>query len=56
MYSETGNYPQAIAIAQQALDLANQQQNTSLATALRANLTRYQHQSEQPASPSTPNP
>jgi tetratricopeptide (TPR) repeat protein len=56
MYSETGNYPRAIAIAQQALDLANQQQNTSLATALRANLTRYQHQSEQPASPSTPNP
>ena len=55
MYSETGNYPQAIAIAQQALDLAKQQQNTDLATALRANLTRYQHQSEQPASPPMPN-
>jgi hypothetical protein len=47
MYSETGNYPQAIAIAQQALDLAEKQQNPALATALRNNLTRYQHQSGQ---------
>jgi tetratricopeptide (TPR) repeat protein len=53
MYSETGNYPQAVATAQQALDLA-EKQNPDLATALRANLTRYQHQSEQPASQASP--
>ncbi len=44
MYSETGNYPQAVLIAQQALDIADKQQNSELATALRANLARYQHQ------------
>ena len=47
MYSETGNYPQAVTIAQQALDIAGKQQNSDLATALRANLDRYQHQAEQ---------
>ncbi len=46
MYSETGNYPQAVAVAEQALALAEQQQNSDLATALRANLTRYQHQAQ----------
>ena len=49
MYSETGNYTQAISTAQQALDLADQAQNTTLAESLRANLTRYQHQSEEAA-------
>jgi tetratricopeptide (TPR) repeat protein len=47
MYSETGNYAQAVNIAQQALDIAEKQQNTDLATALRANLARYQHQAGQ---------
>jgi tetratricopeptide (TPR) repeat protein len=44
MYSETGNFSQAVIIAQQALDIADKQQNTELASALRANLARYQHQ------------
>jgi tetratricopeptide (TPR) repeat protein len=44
MYSETGNFSQAVLIAQQALDMAEKQQNSELATALRANLARYQHQ------------
>ncbi|MGA9587221.1 MAG: tetratricopeptide repeat protein [Terracidiphilus sp.] len=46
MYSETGNYPQAIAVTQQAIEIADKQQNTDLATALRANLARYEHQAE----------
>jgi tetratricopeptide (TPR) repeat protein len=44
MHSETGNYAQAVAIAQQALDLAVHQQNAELAGALRDSLARYQHQ------------
>ncbi len=44
MYSETGNYAHAVTIAQQALDLAEKQQNGDLANALRANLVRYQQQ------------
>ncbi|HMG86172.1 MAG TPA: tetratricopeptide repeat protein [Terracidiphilus sp.] len=44
MYSETGNYAQAIGTAQLALDLAEKQQNAGLAASLRANLGRYQHQ------------
>ena len=52
MYSETGNYREAIAIAEQALNLAEQQQNASLASALRGNLARYQHQaSDAPTQP-----
>jgi tetratricopeptide (TPR) repeat protein len=60
MYSETGNYPQAVATAQHALDLAEKQQNGDLAAALRANLARYQGQagaaSVAPASKSSPKP
>ena len=52
MYSENGNSPQAVTIARQALDLAEQQQNSDLALSLRANLAHYQHQSE----PSDHNP
>ncbi|HTM16934.1 MAG TPA: tetratricopeptide repeat protein, partial [Terracidiphilus sp.] len=51
MYSETGNYPQASITARQALDLAEKQQNTDLAAALRANLALYQRQSESQTSP-----
>jgi len=46
MYSETGNYSQAITVAQQALDIADKHQNADLATALRANLARYQQQAK----------
>jgi tetratricopeptide (TPR) repeat protein len=46
MYSETGNFSQAVIIAQQALDLAEKQQNSELATTLRANLARYQFQAQ----------
>ena len=46
MYSETGNYQEAVATAKRALDLAEQLQNTELANALRGNLARYQHQAE----------
>jgi tetratricopeptide (TPR) repeat protein len=46
MYSETGKYVEAVSIAAQALDLAQKQQNAELATALRANVARYQHQAE----------
>jgi tetratricopeptide (TPR) repeat protein len=46
MYSETGAYQQAATIAKQALDLAEQQQNSELANALRGNLALYQHQAE----------
>ncbi len=56
MYSETGNYQQAVTVAQQALDLAEKQQNPNLAADLRGNLARYQHQAEAaPASQSSPN-
>jgi tetratricopeptide (TPR) repeat protein len=60
MYSETGNYPKAVATAQEALELARQQQNADLANALSANLDRYQHQagatSATPAPQSSPKP
>jgi len=55
MYSETGNYAQAVAIAQQALEIAEKQQNTSLAAALRGNLARYRHQAGHAGSQTTPN-
>ncbi len=44
MYSETGDYAQAVSTAQQALDLAEKQQNNDLGDALRANLARYRVQ------------
>lgn len=49
MYSETGNYPQAIVTAQQALDLAVQRNQQELANDLRANLARYQAQAREAA-------
>jgi tetratricopeptide (TPR) repeat protein len=56
MYSETGSYQQAVAAAQQALDLAEKQQNEDLATALRANLARYHHQAQEGKPESGPAP
>ena len=57
MYSETGNYAQAVIIAQQALDLAEKQQNAELAAALRASLARYQAQlTDSPGSTHNPSP
>ncbi|HTW49555.1 MAG TPA: tetratricopeptide repeat protein [Acidobacteriaceae bacterium] len=44
MQSETGHYADAVTTVQQALNLARQQQNLTLATALEANLARYQAQ------------
>ncbi len=54
MYSETGNDRKAVIIAQQALELAEKQQNGDLANALRASLARYQHQAD--ATSATPAP
>jgi tetratricopeptide (TPR) repeat protein len=51
MYSETGQYQTALVTAQHALDLATQQQNSDLATALRGNIARYQMQAKQGQSP-----
>ena len=53
MYSETGNYAEAVTTAQQALDLAEQQHNAQLAAALRSNLDRYQHQAEAASGPAS---
>jgi tetratricopeptide (TPR) repeat protein len=50
MYSETGNYRQAVAVAQQAVDLAEKHQNAELLSALRENLARYQQQAQQTTS------
>ncbi|HEX7895518.1 MAG TPA: tetratricopeptide repeat protein [Terriglobales bacterium] len=44
MYSETGDYSEAINVAQRALDLAQQQHNEQLGSSLRANLNLYQQQ------------
>jgi tetratricopeptide (TPR) repeat protein len=55
MYSETGEYQKAVATAQHALDLAVQQQNDALATDLRGNLARYEHQAQEGQSPSVVN-
>ena len=46
MYSETGQYRKAVDTAQHALDLAVRQQNDALATELRGNIARYQHQAQ----------
>jgi len=57
MYSETGKYEQAVAIAQQALDLAEKQKNAELAAALKDNLARYKMQArEVPASDGSQRP
>ena len=55
MYSENGRYTEAIATARRALDLANAEQDGSLASALQGNLQRYQAQerSQLDASPRT---
>jgi hypothetical protein len=39
-------YPLAVAVAQQALEIADKQENIDLATVLRASLARYQHQAD----------
>jgi tetratricopeptide (TPR) repeat protein len=44
MYSENGRYAEAIVTARNALQLANQEQDQSLATSLQANLQRYESQ------------
>jgi Flp pilus assembly protein TadD len=46
MYSETGNNRKAVTVAQQALELAEKQNNGNLANALRASLARYQHHAD----------
>jgi tetratricopeptide (TPR) repeat protein len=46
MYSETGNYAEAVTTAESALQLARQQQKTALAQALQENLARYQAQAQ----------
>jgi len=46
MYSEIGKYTQAITTAQQALELAEKQQNQELAAALRGNIALYEHQAQ----------
>jgi tetratricopeptide (TPR) repeat protein len=43
-YAETGEFFQAIRTAQQGVDLANSQGNSSLATELQANIALYQEQ------------
>jgi hypothetical protein len=44
MESETGRFADAVATAETALNVARQQQNAELATALEANLARYRAQ------------
>lgn len=44
MYSENGRYAEAIATARRALELANQEQDQSLAASLQANLQHYEAQ------------
>jgi len=56
MYSETGQYSKAASIAQQALDLAVQHQNDSLAAELQGNLARYKLQAQQAPAPNPNNP
>ncbi len=41
-YAETGRFPQAIAVEQQAIAVATQQGKTALTTTLKAHLTRYE--------------
>jgi tetratricopeptide (TPR) repeat protein len=51
VYSDTGNYSKAVDVAQHALDLAQQRNDTELASQLRANLARYRAQAAHPATP-----
>ncbi len=53
MYSETGKFQMAVTTAQHALDLAVQQQNNDLATALRGNIALYEKQARSGSSPPT---
>jgi tetratricopeptide (TPR) repeat protein len=46
MYSEVGRFPEAVATARRALDLAVRQNNYDLVQALRGKLARYQGQAE----------
>jgi tetratricopeptide (TPR) repeat protein len=46
MESETGQFANAVATAQAALDVARQQQNGTLAASLEANLARYRSQAQ----------
>ena len=55
MYSETGDYQRAVAIAREALELAEQQNKDELATSLRGNLARYEHQQQSSRSSTEPN-
>lgn len=41
-----GKCEQAVATAQQALEIAEKQQNNELATALRGNIALYEHQAQ----------
>jgi tetratricopeptide (TPR) repeat protein len=51
MQSETGRFADAVATAQAALKLAQQQQHDSLAASLEANLARYQAQAQSAGTP-----
>ena len=42
MYAETGRYPEAVATARKALDLAGEQRNAELAASLKSSLERYE--------------
>jgi Flp pilus assembly protein TadD len=46
MYSENGRYPEAVATARRALELANQERDQALVADLQANLQRYQAQEQ----------
>ena len=48
VYSEVGRFPDAVRTAQQALDLATQTGDSSLAGMLRARIGYYQSQESQP--------
>jgi tetratricopeptide (TPR) repeat protein len=56
VYAETSQYAKAVATAQRALDVAVRQGNSELATALKANLARYQAQAQQSPAPAGSNP
>jgi len=42
MYAETGRYPEAVATARKALELAGEQRNAELAASLKSSLERYE--------------
>lgn len=46
MYSENGRYPEAVATARRALELANQERDQALVASLQANLERYEAQEQ----------